>query len=107
MYHLLKSDGLDSFYDKVGNSRLSPPLVTDDDISNFDMDSFKKRYIKTTKDGFSSIDLIIEGIHCSACVWLNEKVLSRLDGIFEANINFTNNKAKLSGMMRLYLYLKL
>jgi len=39
--------------------------VTDDDISNFDMDSFKKRYIKTTKDGFSSIDLIIEGIHCS------------------------------------------
>jgi len=94
VYHLLKSDGLDSFYDKVGNSRLSPPLVTDNDISNFDMDSFKKRYIKTTKDGFSSIDLIIEGIHCSACVWLNEKVLSRLDGIFEANINFTNNKAK-------------
>jgi len=65
VYHLLKSDGLDSFYDKVGNSRLSPPLVTDNDTSNFDMDSFKKRYIKTTKDGFSSIDLLIEGIHCS------------------------------------------
>ena len=23
---------------------------------------------------FSQIDLIIEGIHCAACVWLNEKI---------------------------------
>jgi len=69
VYHLLKSDGLDSFYEKVGNNKLSPPLVTNSDTSNFDMEGFKKRYIKTTKDGFSSIDLIIEGIHCSACVW--------------------------------------
>jgi Cu+-exporting ATPase len=94
VYHLLKSDGLDSFYEKIGNNKLSPPVVTNSDTSSFDMESFKKRYIKTTKDGFSSIDLIIEGIHCSACVWLNEKVLSKLDGVVEANINFTNNKAK-------------
>jgi Cu+-exporting ATPase len=37
--------------------------------------------------------LIIEGIHCAACIWLNEKILSETDGIIEANINFTNNKA--------------
>ncbi len=29
-----------------------------------------------------------------ACVWLNEKVISKLDGVVEASINFTNNKAK-------------
>jgi len=94
VYHLLKSDGLDSFYEKIGNNKLSPPIVTNSDTLTFDMESFKKRYIKRTKDGFSSIDLIIEGIHCSACVWLNEKVLSKLDGVVEANINFTNNKAR-------------
>jgi len=27
VYHLLKSDGLDSFYEKVGNSKLSPPIA--------------------------------------------------------------------------------
>ena len=95
VYHLLKDDGLDSFYDKVGNSKLSPPIADNQDSSSFDMDSFKQRYIKTTKDGFNSIDLIIEGIHCSACIWLNEKVLSKKEGIIEATINFTNNKAKI------------
>ncbi len=95
VYHLLQDDGLDSFYDKVGKNTLAQPLAVGDDSSSFDMDSFKTRYIKPTRDGFSSIDLIIEGIHCAACIWLNEKVLGQTDGIVEANINFTNNKAKI------------
>jgi len=95
VYHLLKSDGLDSFYDKVGNSKLAPPIQSENDSSSFDMESFKERYIKTTNDGFSRVDLIIEGIHCAACIWLNEKVLGQTDGIVEASINFTNNKAKI------------
>jgi Cu+-exporting ATPase len=95
VYHLLKDDGLDSFYDKKGKNTLSQPIAIGKDSSNFDMDSFKQRYIKTTKDGFSSVDLIIEGIHCAACIWLNEKILDETDGVVEASINFTNNKAKI------------
>ncbi len=95
VYHILKDDGLDSFYDKVGKNKLSPPIADGSDSSNFDMDSFKQRYIKTTKDGFSSIDLVIDGIHCSACIWLNEKVLASTDGVVEATINFSNNKGRI------------
>lgn len=95
VYHLLKDDGLDSFYDKLGKNTISQPIAVGQDSSNFDMDSFKQRYIKTTNDGFSRVDLIIEGIHCAACIWLNEKVLDETDGIVEASINFTNNKAKI------------
>ena len=95
VYHLLKDDGLDSFYEKVGNSKIAPPLQVESDSSNFDMESFKQRYIKTTTEGFSSVDLVIEGIHCAACIWLNEKVLANTEGIVDATINFTNNKAKI------------
>ena len=95
VYHLLKDDGLDSFYDKMGNSTIAPPLQIENDSSSFDMESFRQRYIKTTADGFSSVDLVIEGIHCAACIWLNEKVLADKEGIVEASINFTNNKAKI------------
>jgi len=96
VYHLLKDDGLDSFYEKIGNQTIAPPIASSkQDSSNFDMESFKQRYIKTTKDGFSQVDLVIEGIHCAACVWLNEKILDDTDGVVEANINFTNNKAKI------------
>ena len=95
VYHLLKEDGLDSFYEKIGNSKIAPPLQIESDSSSFDMESFKQRYIKTTADGFSSVDLVIEGIHCAACIWLNEKVLANTEGIVDATINFTNNKAKI------------
>ncbi len=93
VYHLLKSEGLDDFYEKMGDTKLDPAQSDIGDVEKFDLDGFNQKYIKE-KDGFNEIYLIIEGIHCSACVWLNEKVLHQKDGIVEANINQTNNKAK-------------
>jgi Cu+-exporting ATPase len=95
VYHLLKEDGLDDFYDKMRNAKIAPPIETHNDTSNFDLESFKQRYIKTDVDGFSRVDLVIEGIHCAACVWLNEKVINQTEGVLEASINFSNNKAKI------------
>ncbi|WP_419770394.1 MAG: heavy metal translocating P-type ATPase [Candidatus Marinarcus sp.] len=95
VYHLLKDGGLDSFYEKLGNKTIAPPLQTDFDTSKFDLESFEKRFVQTLDNGLKKVDLIIEGIHCAACVWLNEKVLYDTKGIVEANINFTNNKAKI------------
>ena len=94
VYHLLKDEGLDSFYDRAKDTKLTPPKSDLGDLEKFDLDGFKKRYIKEV-DGFSQISLIIEGIHCSACVWLNERVLHKADGIIEAEINFTTHKAKI------------
>ncbi|MDY0327575.1 MAG: heavy metal translocating P-type ATPase [Arcobacteraceae bacterium] len=95
VYHLLESQGLDSFYDKLGKNSLNPATSIDANVEKFDLDSFEKRFIKTSPDGFKQIDLIIDGIHCAACVWLNEKILFNTDGIIEANINFSNYKARI------------
>jgi Cu+-exporting ATPase len=94
VYHLLNDEGLDSFYDKVGSKTLSAPKeILDENLTKFDNDNFHKNYVTKLNDGNSKIHLIIEGIHCSACVWLNEKILHREEGILEANINYTNHKA--------------
>ena len=93
VYHLLQSDGLDGFYDKLGNNTLSAPIEHNDDLNRFNLRTFKKQYVKTTDDGFSKIHLIMEGIHCAACVWLNEKILYQTDGIVDVSINFSNYKA--------------
>ncbi len=94
VFHLLNSEGLGSFYEKKADVKLDRPKEVGDEYKKFDKESFIKQYVKVNKDGFSEINLIIEGIHCSACVWLNEKVLHKLDGVIEADINFTTNKAK-------------
>ena len=94
VYHLLNAEGLGTFYDKLGDTTLQPATHTASDIEKFDLEGFRNTYIHIHKDGRYEINLIIEGIHCSACVWLNEKVLHKTEGVLEASINYTNNKAK-------------
>ncbi len=94
VYHLLNAEGLDTFYDKLGDTKLQPATQEKSDLEKFDLEGFKNKYIKVDEDGLYEIHLIIEGIHCSACVWLNEKVLHKTEGVIEASINYTNNKAK-------------
>lgn len=93
IYHLLSDEGLDGFYEKSGDTILSAPSTQYEDSSNFNAPAFYDKFVKINSDGLNEVSLIIEGIHCSACVWLNEKALHKMDGIVEANINYTNNKA--------------
>ncbi|HEY9129617.1 MAG TPA: heavy metal translocating P-type ATPase [Sulfurovum sp.] len=94
VYHLLNAEGLDTFYDKLGDTKLQPAIQNNEDLEKFDLEGFKNKYIKVHEDGLCEINLIIEGIHCSACVWLNEKVLHKTEGVIETSINYSNNKAK-------------
>ena len=94
VYHLLNAEGLNTFYDKLGDTTLQPATPQVDDLEKFDLEGFKNKYIKIDTDGFHEIHLVIEGIHCSACVWLNEKVLHKTEGVLEASINYSTNKAK-------------
>jgi len=38
-------------------------------------------------------DLMIEGLRCASCIWLNEKILERTPGILSARINFATHRA--------------
>ena len=95
IFHLLQDEGLDRFYDKMGNTKLAPPTEQYEDSQNFDSPAFYDKFVHVNEDGFSEVALVIEGIHCSACVWLNEKALDKMDGVVSADINYTNNKAKI------------
>ena len=96
VFHLLSDEGLESFYDKTGGTPLAPPIEQFEDSANFDAPAFYDKFVKINSEGFSEVSLIIEGIHCSACVWLNEKALHKMEGVIDASINFTNNKAQIT-----------
>lgn len=93
IYHLLKDEGLESFYSKMGEVTLTPPSEQLEPSENFDTSSFRDRFVTELPENFYQVSLIIEGIHCAACVWLNEKALHKMAGVIEAHINYTNNKA--------------
>lgn len=96
IFHLLQDEGLESFYAKMGDTTLVPPTEQFEASSNFDTPAFAERFITLDKEGLSQVSLVIEGIHCAACVWLNEKALHKMSGVIEAHINYTNNKARIT-----------
>lgn len=96
IFHLLKDEGLESFYSKMGDTTLSPPSEQFEASSNFDTPVFNEQFVRVTAEGLQQVSLIIEGIHCAACVWLNEKALHKMEGVIEAHINYTNNKARIT-----------
>ncbi|MFA6189245.1 MAG: heavy metal translocating P-type ATPase [Sulfuricurvum sp.] len=95
IYHLLKDEGLESFYSKMGETTLAPPTQQFEASENFDSPAFYERFVTILPENLSQVSLIIEGIHCAACVWLNEKALHKMPGVIEAHINYTNNKARI------------
>lgn len=99
VYFLLQSCNLSSFYDKLSTTITPPNLTQQNDVAHFDTQGFYDKYVHSlTKDNkqLCQVHLIISGIHCAACIWLNEKMLSQTQGIYDVTINYTNNKATIT-----------
>ena len=88
--------GLDNYYarrDKYPESRVDalPELVTD--LSLFDRPEVQAGFVTSASAEHREAALILEGITCPACVWLNETHLARQPGIVAVRINYTTNRA--------------
>ncbi|MGF7441252.1 heavy metal translocating P-type ATPase [Campylobacter concisus] len=89
VYEILNENGLSEFYERLGKNTLTP-ASNGANIKNLAA-NFSEL---VTKEGdFSQISFLIDGITCSACIWLLEKALFSLPGVLEVNINSLNQKA--------------
>lgn len=87
--------GLDSFYRKTpAETAFQPPPTTPQSLEAYDIDEVQADYVDTL-DAQRSIHLLIEGIHCAACVWLIETALRREPGVLAADVNLTGKKLRL------------
>jgi len=88
-YSIIKGAGLASFYDK--RTWENPGIPEGAFESRYD-DAYLQRFIMQ-KEGRAEISLLLEGIRCAACVWLIERILSRMDGVLEARVNYSTHGA--------------
>lgn len=54
----------------------------------FDDPTFAALYVRPVAGGLASIELLIEGVQCAACVWLLEKLPRLVPGVHESILNF-------------------
>jgi len=59
----------------------------------YDLPEVQSSFVKSEGD-LREANLILEGIVCAACVWLNERHLHQLPGVLAADINFSTHRAR-------------
>jgi Cu2+-exporting ATPase len=90
--------GLASFYQKAPESQILTPPAEDfeySDTSFYDIEEIQADYVNQQGE-VNHIDLLVDNIHCAACVWLIEKSLNGQEGVEEAHVNFTTKRLKVA-----------
>jgi Cu2+-exporting ATPase len=87
--------GLEGFYRRTPEGEiLGPPPEPPKDLALYDIDEVQEEYVDGLGDT-REINLLVEGIHCAACVWLIENSLQAMPGVEEARVNLTGRRLRL------------
>ncbi len=86
--------GLDGFYQRLQSAEIAPPPEQSQDPEQFDLEDVQAEFVNTVGQE-SEATLLVEGIHCSACVWLIERSLEPLEGVISSEVNLAHHRLRL------------
>ncbi len=87
--------GLQGYYQRTPQGvLLAPPPVPPADIEMYDLDEVQQDFVRRQGDVLDA-HLLVEGIHCPACVWLIERAMTRAPGVLAANVNLAGKRLHL------------
>ncbi len=89
IYRMIQQEGLGDFYAKRTWTSFGIPEPVRRGSTETRLSEFEGTEGAITGES----DLLIDGIRCASCVWLNEKVLERTPGVLSARVNFATHRA--------------
>jgi Cu2+-exporting ATPase len=88
VYELIRSRSLDAFYRKRCEWQPGTPSFVKAEPASF-------RDSVVPEGANNRIDLLLSGIRCASCVWLVEKMLSRVKGVVSVRVNYATHRASI------------
>ncbi len=89
--------GLTSFYhhrtETSPTARAAVPEILQE-LTLYDKPELQRTFVSTDEKNIKQASLILEGIVCAACVWLNERHISALPGVVEFRVNYSTHRAR-------------
>ncbi|MEY4592291.1 MAG: hypothetical protein RIR18_1186, partial [Pseudomonadota bacterium] len=64
-------------------------------LSLYDHADFQKTFVRALAEHEREASLLLEGITCAACVWLNEQHLAGLPGVLAVDINYATRRTRI------------
>ncbi|GGX89086.1 copper-translocating P-type ATPase [Vogesella alkaliphila] len=89
--------GLDDYYQhrtEGGRQAEALPAELLQQMQLYDNDELQKSFVHLESEQVREAALMLEGITCAACVWLNEQQLRRLPGVLTVDINYATHRAR-------------
>lgn len=87
--------GLQGYYQRTPQGTLlAPPPMPPRDIEMYDLDDVQQDFVNCQGD-LRDAHLLVEGIHCAACVWLIERGMMRTPGVLSAGVNLAGKRLHL------------
>jgi len=92
--NVIHEAGLDGFYQRLKKreATMAPPPNAPLDIDQYELSEVQQDLVTSLKDGSKQVQLMVEGIHCAACVWLIEKALAGMAGVLRAEVNLVHHR---------------
>ena len=90
-------NGLEDYYrsrDALPESPREAMPALLDQLALYDHAEFQKSFVKELGEGEREASLLLEGITCAACIWLNEQHVGRLSGVTAVDINYATRRAR-------------
>lgn len=92
-------NGLDAYYQqRTAMPERARELVPAElqQLALYDHPDIQKSFVTESSAHIKDAVLILEGISCAACIWLNERHLLQLPGVKSALVNYTSHRARIS-----------
>lgn len=90
---LIAGVGLSDYYRYRTQPALKPEQQQTHSWQSFERAEIAAEYVHE-EDGLQSVNLLIEGLRCSACAWLIERRLKRVTGISRVSVNLATLRAQ-------------
>lgn len=93
---MIHESGLEDFYKRLNYQDAEmPPPEAPLDPDQYDLEEVQGEFVRKLDGGLRQAHLLVEGIHCAACVWLIEKGLSAMVGVDLAEVNLAHHRLNL------------
>jgi P-type Cu2+ transporter len=92
VYEIVNAAGLSGYYQYRDESPAAPARAKSNrKYQELDEPAFQAQHCRAEPGGEKTVELLLEGVHCSACLWLIERVGRVVPGVTSARLDLSRN----------------